>query len=99
VGVAEMGKRSAVAEADERMHDRRRLEHDLDSLVRQAEEKVRLDQLEALVCERGRVDGDLRAHPPGRVGERLLGGDILELISPAAAERPARAGEDEGIDL
>ena len=37
-----------------------------------AEQQVRLDQLQALVHQRGGVDGDDRAHVPGRVGERLL---------------------------
>ena len=41
-------------------------------LVRDAEEEVRLDQLEALVGERRRVDRDLRPHAPGRVRERVL---------------------------
>jgi hypothetical protein len=85
----------SVAEADERVDERRRLQHDLDAVVRDAEEIVRLDQLEALVRERGGVDRDLRAHRPGRVGERLLDRHVLELVACAAAERPARRGEDE----
>ena len=89
----------AVAEPHERVHDGRRLEHDLDPLVRQAEEEVRLEQLEPLVRERGGVDGDLRPHAPGRVGERLLGSHVLELVARAAPERPAGAGEDERVDL
>ena len=73
------------------MDDRRRLDDDLDPLVRQPEEEVRLDQLEALVRERRRVDRDLRAHAPGRVRERLLGRDVLELLARAPAERAAGA--------
>ena len=80
VGVAEMRDRGAVAEADEPVHDRRRVDHDLDPVVGDAEEEVRLDHLEALVRERGRVDRDLRPHRPGRVRERLLGGDRRELV-------------------
>ena len=94
-----MGERGAVAEADERVHDRGRLDHDLDPLVGHAEEEVRLDQLEALVGERRRVDGDLRPHPPGRVRERLLGCHIGQLVTRPAAERAAGARQDEARDL
>ena len=69
------------------------------SLVRDAEQVVRLDQLEPLVRERRRVDRDLRPHAPGRMRERLLGRDVLELVARAAAERPAGAGEHERVDL
>ena len=99
VRIAEVRERRAVAEANERVHDRRRVDDDLDPLVRHAEEEVRLDHLEPLVGERGRVDRDLRAHPPGRVGERLLGGDVAELVARASAERAAGGGQDEARDL
>ena len=44
------------------------------AIVRQAEEEVRLDHLERLVRERRAVDGDLAAHAPGRVLQRV--GDV-----------------------
>ena len=94
-----MRERGAVAEADERMHDRRRLDRHLDAVVRDAEQVVRLDHLEPLVRERRRVHRDLRAHAPRRMRERLLGRDVLELGARAAAERAAGAGEDERVDL
>ena len=56
VGVAEVRDRGAVAEADEAVDDRRRVDHDLDPVVGDAEEEVRLDHLEALVRERRGVD-------------------------------------------
>ena len=59
------------------MDDRRRLQHHLDPLVRDAEQEVRLDQLEPLVRERRRVDGDLRPHAPRRMRERLLRRDAV----------------------
>jgi len=89
----------AVAEADERVHDRCRLQHDLDPVVVDPEEEVRLDQLEPLVRERGGVDRDLRPHAPRRVSERVLRRHVLELVAGAAAEGTARAGEDERVDL
>src|SRR6478609_1891890 len=94
-----MRERGAVAEPDERMHDRGRLEHDLDAGVRHPEEKMRLDQLEALVRERRRVDRDLRPHAPRRMGERLLDRHVGDLVARAAAERATRPGEDERVDL
>ena len=98
VGVAEVRERGAVAEAHERVDDRRGLHDDLDPLVRQSEEEVRLDQLEPLVGERRGVDRDLRAHAPRRVRERLLGRDVLELVALAPAEGAAGAGQDERLD-
>ncbi len=98
VGVAEVRKRGAVAEADERVHDRARVHDDLDPLVRDAEEEVRLDQLEALVRERRGVDRDLRPHAPGGVRERVLDADVSQIGPGAAAERPARGGQHERVD-
>ena len=68
------------------------------SLVRKSEEEVRLDQLEPLVRERRRVDGDLRPHAPRRMGERLVDADVLELVPRAAAERAAGGREDDRVD-
>src|SRR5436853_6140236 len=94
-----MGERSAVAESNERVHDRRGLQHGLDAVVRDRKEEVRLDQLEDLVRERRRVDGDLGPHAPRRMLERLLWGHRRQLVACAAAERTAGAGEHERVDL
>ena len=75
------------------MDDRLRVDDDVDLVVAETEQMVSLDQLEALVHERRRVDRDLAAHVPGRVAQRLLDGDALELAPRAAAERAARRGE------
>ena len=98
VRIAEVRERRAVAEPDERVDDRGRVDHDLDPVVREAEEEVRLDQLEPLVGERRRVDRDLRAHAPRRMGQRVLDRDLLEVVPAAAAERPARGGQHERVD-
>ena len=74
VRIAEMRESCAVAEADERVDDRRRMHDDLDPLVRKPEQVVRLDELETLVRERRGVDRDLGAHGPGRMRESLLHG-------------------------
>ena len=43
---------------------------------RQGEQQAGLDQLQALVHQRGRVDGDLAPHHPARVRASLVGRDI-----------------------
>ena len=48
------------------------MDDDVDPLGRQLEQMVRLDQLEALVHHRRRVDRNLRAHIPSRMSDRLL---------------------------
>ena len=60
VRVAEVRERGAVAEARRGVDDRGRVDDHLDPLVRQAEEEVRLDELEPLVRERCGVHCDLR---------------------------------------
>ena len=92
-GQPEVRERGAVAEADERVDGRGRMHDDLDPVVREPEEEVRLDHLEALVRERGGVDRDLRPHRPGRVRERLLDRDVREL---RRASRP-RNGPPEAV--
>jgi hypothetical protein len=77
--------------------DRGRLDHDLDAFVPESEEKVRLDHLEALVCQRGRIDRDLGAHAPRRMSERIVRCYVGELGAVAAAERPAGGGEDDRV--
>jgi hypothetical protein len=99
VRVADVRERRAVAEANERVDDRRRLQHDLDLLVRQSEEEVRLDQLEPFVRESRRVDRDLGPHAPRRVCKRLLGSHVPELLSRASPERAAGRGDHERVDL
>ena len=60
-----------------------------------AEEPVGLDQLEPLVREGRRVDRDLRAHPPGRVRQRLSTVTSSSSVARAPAERPAGRREHE----
>ena len=74
------------------------MDDDLELVVGEPEEDVRLDQLQALVRERGGIDRDLRPHAPRRVSERLLDRDVRELLAAPAVERTARRGEDERVD-
>ena len=77
---AELREHAAVDELDERVHDALRMHDDLDAVVRQAEQEVRLDDLERLVGERRAVDGDLASHAPGRMPQRVLERRVLELL-------------------
>ena len=69
---------------------------DLDLVVADPEEFVGLDDLEALVHQRAGVDGDLRAHLPGRMGQGIGDGDRFQLSSGAAPEGSAASRQDDG---
>ena len=97
-GRTEMGEHGAVSELHETVDDRLRMHDDVDALVGRAEEVVGLHDLEALVHQGRRVDRDLAAHRPGRVGERLLDGHVLELLASAPPERPPAGGDRQPLD-
>ena len=68
---AQLGLEGAVHEPDGGVDDALRVDDHLDRVVVDIVQPVRLDDLQALVGERGGVDRDLGAHRPGRVAERL----------------------------
>ena len=70
----------AVGELDHRVDDRLRVHDHLDLVVGDAEQLVGLDHLEALVHQRADESiGDLRAHRPRRMGQRLVDVDVGQL--------------------
>ena len=71
----------------------------VDLTQRQTVEPHGLDDLKALVHQRRGVDGDLRAHCPVRVLERVGLRLSRKLLQAQAVERPARAGQNEALDL
>ena len=75
------------------------MDDDVDRRRRRPEQPVRLDHLEALVHQRRRVDGDLAAHPPGRMAERGVDGDAGQRLGGQVPERPARRGQDQPAHL
>src|SRR5437899_2630461 len=81
------------------MHDRFRMDNDLNLGRREVEQPAGFDQLEAFVEESGGIDGDLVPHPPGWMVERLGGGCALDLLAREGAERSAAGGEDDALDL
>src|SRR2546422_11723696 len=94
-----MCKRRTVAEPHQRMHDRGRMHDDLDLVVREPEEEVSFDQLEALVGERCRVDGDLGTHVPRGMCQRGSRRDVLQLVTYPPAERSPGGREHERVHL
>ena len=84
-------------ELDHRVDDRLRVNDDVDFVGADAEQPVRLDHLESLVHQRRRVDGDLAAHPPRRMLQRIVGGDAPQARTRGGREtgrrkRSARGG-------
>jgi hypothetical protein len=65
------------------------MDDDLHLIGREIEQPARLDDLQALVHEGGRVDRDLGAHLPGRVPQRVLHRHRRELLLRQLAEGTA----------
>ena len=58
------------------------------------EQMMRLDHFQALVHQRRGIDGDLRAHRPVRMLQRLFGRGRPDRLQRPGAERAARGGQD-----
>ncbi len=65
VAVAELGDDAVVGELDHAVDDALRMDDDLDLVHGHVEEPFGLDHLQALVEERGAIDGDFPSHGPG----------------------------------
>ena len=99
VGRRHLRDRRPVVELDHRVDHRLRVHDDLDVVVRDVEQQVRLDHLESLVDQRRGVGRDHRAHVPGRVGHRLLGCHVDQVLAAPAAERPSARRDDQASYL
>ena len=98
-GVPSWAFREPSTEADGGVHDALRVDHHLDRVVVDIVQPVRLDDLQALVGEGRRVDGDLGAHRPRRVTEGLRRGSRGHHLRVGVEERAARRGQDQGGDV
>jgi hypothetical protein len=67
------------------------MQHGVALVGPQPEQPLRLDQLEALVGERGRVDGDLRPHRPVGMLERVGGRHVREAATGQSRNAPPLA--------
>ena len=92
-GKAELGQDAAVLELHEGVDDALRVYRHLDAIIRQAEEMVRLDDLERLVDECGTVHRDLGPHLPRRVIQRLVHRGPGQFVRRPLPERPAAGGQ------
>ena len=87
-----------IDELHQGMNDALRVYHDFYVVEWDSEQIVSFDDFEPFVDQGCGVDGDALAHRPGRVGERLLGRDVLQLGTAPAAERAAAGGQHELLD-
>src|SRR3546814_4214468 len=69
------------------------MDEDADAVEPDREQVVRLDQFEALVHHRCRIDTDLRAHRPVGMRDRLRRGDMRHRLGTESAERAAARGQ------
>src|SRR3954465_13553246 len=76
-----------------------RVDHHIDPVIWKSKEKMRLDDFQRLVGERGAVDGDLASHPPGRVPQRVFHGGCRQALGAPVTKRPARSGEHHSLHL
>ena len=99
VGRPSWATTATVGELHHRVDQLLRVDHDVDRVEGYAEQQVGLDHLEPLVDERGGVGRDDLAHREVRVGQRLLGRHVGELLAGPAPERAAAGGEHEAAYL
>src|SRR2546421_9982704 len=80
------------------MDDALRMYHNLYTFQRYPEEMVALDEFQALVHQSRRVYGDLGAHRPAGVVQRLVDGDPGQVEFRARPERAAAGGDEQPGD-
>ena len=89
----------AVDVLDHAVHAALRVHDNADLIGRKPKEMMCLDHLEPLVHKARAVHGDLGAHVPRGMRQRLRSCDLRELIARIAAEGPARACEPDAARL
>src|SRR3989337_4045035 len=86
VGHSHLRQDRPVYELHHRMHDALWMDDPIDLSGLQVEEPTGLDDLQSLVHQCGRIDGDLFPHDPRRVPKGLLWGDTAEALSRTLAK-------------
>src|SRR5256886_16350109 len=81
------------------MDHRLGMDHNVNPIATNAEQRMRLDHLEAFVHQRRRIDRDLAAHPPGGMLERVGRRNIAEVRRRAPAKWTAGGGENQSLQL
>ncbi len=72
---------------------------DFDAVEPDGKKVMRLNEFEALIHHRCRIDADLGAHRPVRVRDRLRGGDACHIGGTHRAEWAAAGGQDDPAHL
>ena len=99
VGHPDLRDHRSIDEFDHRVHDRLRVHDDVDLVGPQAEQPVGLDDLEAFVHQRRRINRDLAAHAPGRMFQRVGGRHIRQFRESATTKRSARRRQHDSLHL
>ena len=75
------------------------MEEDVNLFRAEAEEPMRLDDLQGLIHHRGGVDRDLGAHVPNGMGERIVDRDLFQLLKRGITKRAAAGSEHNAGDF
>ena len=75
------------------------MDHDIDGVVPKPEQEMRLDDFEAFVDERRRVDRDARTHLPRGMRQRILGCHAGQLCPRPPAKWTTRCREEQTLDV
>ncbi len=94
VGARQLREHGSIDKLHHRMHHALRVDDDIDARHFHIEKPPGLDHLEPFVEQRGGVYGDLRAHVPRRVLQRLRPRHAGELFRRHFPERAARRRQD-----
>ena len=81
------------------MHDRLWVHHNVDPIEPDPVELIGLDDLEALVHQRGRVDGDLGPHRPCRMCKGFVDRHRGQVGRGSTAKRPPAGGDHQPLNL
>ena len=95
----QLGQHGPVPELHQRVDDALPVHHRVHLLQGKAVQPHGLDDLQPLVHQRGRVDGDLGAHAPVGVLQRMGRRHGLQFLIAPAEERAAGAGQDQAAYL
>src|SRR5215210_2194869 len=92
---AQLCQYAPIEEFDKRMHNALRVDYHLQSIVRQAEQMVRLDQLQSLVGQGSAVYRNLASHLPRWVLQRFLDGSRVHPVGRPLPEWSTRRRQDQ----
>ena len=86
---------AAIMKFGESVHHALGMHHDFESVVRQAEQVMRLDELERLVCQRSTVHRNLVPHPPGGMLQSFLHRCMPDPLGIPLPERASRRRQNQ----